>query len=435
MAALRPLIALLLSLVLLHSAAAITCGDALANPTTLTADLTCQGDGLTINGAKLDCAGHTIKGTGLGAGITANGLRPELSNCAITGFDTGLILNNTKEAWIAITTISNNNIGIAASHDTATTIVTTKIESNSIGAYLDYSSIDTQSATFSRNINDVMISPAQIGKTPPTTATPRPLNTPQRPTPEQAEIVRVMLKEPTQEILNFARTTPWQATAGLHAVAAGKKATLFKDRTQIDITIRAQKDTKDLKVIEYIPKEIAPSSKTIISSAPKFEVVDEDLTILFRLGDVKAGTEKNITYTIDHRLARDLAVGPFTVISIVEEISPELEGLVALMSVLFAGILAHYQYLRSKSGKSSNVALYTAMYIIALACTTILGYIQATLELPPKPTAYTLAAILLGAIGAIMWETHAIKKELTQKKETPTKSKRKGKKKQEENPE
>jgi len=427
MTALKSSISLLLSLILLHSALAITCGDIITSPTTLTTDLTCQGDGLTLNSATLDCQGHSIQGIGIGAGITAKGNKTTISQCEITLFDTGLILDKTREAEITQSTISKNNIGIAASQDKLTKLTAAKIDSNSIGTYLDYSSLDTESAIFSNNINDVLISPAQIGKTQPTTTSTRPPTTPTPPSAEQAEIVRIMLQEPTQEALTFAKTTQWQAIAGLHAVAAGKKATIYQDRTQIDITIRPQIDARDLKVIEYIPKNIAPSSKTITSSNPSFEVIDEDLTILFRLGDVNAGAEKNITYTIDHKLARDLAVGPFTIISIVEEISPELEGLVALMSVLFAGMLASYQYLRSKAGKKSNAALYTAMYIIALACTTILGYVQVTFELPPKPTAYALAAVLLGSIGIILWETHVLRKEISQKPN------RKGKKKQEEN--
>ncbi|RSN11752.1 hypothetical protein DMB42_14405 [Nonomuraea sp. WAC 01424] len=54
------------------STLAVACGDVLTTNTTLTADLTCPGDALTIgaDNVDLDLNGHTITGSGTGKGLT-----------------------------------------------------------------------------------------------------------------------------------------------------------------------------------------------------------------------------------------------------------------------------------------------------------------------------------------------------------------------------
>lgn len=419
------ILALALSAILIHAAIAADCGPKIIAAETLARNLECQGEGLQIDGGSLDCQGYTIQGIGLGIGIRMSGKNASIKRCVITGFQTGLLLNATQEALIDTIVLDSNIIGLFGHKDTKTNTQNTLTKSNAIGAYLDGSSIDPSKITSKENANDLMISPTQIGKK----ETPaKALQISQLKVP--VETVRAQIKPATPEMLSYAKAKAWQAEAGLSQVAASKTITIRSESTQVQIRVRPAKDVKDLKVTEFIPKTIAKNSMAITSSIPRFEVVDEDLTILFRLGDVKAGTEKNITYTIDHKIAKDMAVGPFTIITILEEISPGMANMASILSVLFAGMLAYHQYMRHKARKPSMIGVYTALYITALACATLLGHIQTTLELPPTQTAYLLIAALIAAIGVTAWRIIA----LTSESKKPRKRSKKERRADEESP-
>jgi hypothetical protein len=104
----------LLSLPSIAAAAQIQCGDTISANATLTADLVGCADGLTVDGTlgsgpvTLDLAGHTIRGTGSGAGITAT--NATVRNGSVAGFRTGIaiLLAGTAER-LAIT---GNGTGI-----------------------------------------------------------------------------------------------------------------------------------------------------------------------------------------------------------------------------------------------------------------------------------------------------------------------------------
>ncbi|MEV4109442.1 right-handed parallel beta-helix repeat-containing protein [Nonomuraea sp. NPDC049695] len=71
----------------------VACGDVLTAGVTLSADLNCAGDGLTVDadGVTVDLAGHTITGAGTGVGIrVSNHTGVVVKDGAITGFTRGV---------------------------------------------------------------------------------------------------------------------------------------------------------------------------------------------------------------------------------------------------------------------------------------------------------------------------------------------------------
>jgi parallel beta-helix repeat protein len=104
------------------SAAELACGDILTADAVLTRDLIdCPGDGLVIGapGIKLDLAGHTVDGTGIGTGVVVDHLDTTITNGSVTGFETGIgSLVATSQALttgdIALTTVdvSANRTGV-----------------------------------------------------------------------------------------------------------------------------------------------------------------------------------------------------------------------------------------------------------------------------------------------------------------------------------
>lgn len=81
--------------------ALVECGAILTTDTTLSASDpvvggVCKGNGLVLeDGVTLDCAGHTVRGGGKGAGISVAGKGEGvfIVNCAVEGFSTGVLLN------------------------------------------------------------------------------------------------------------------------------------------------------------------------------------------------------------------------------------------------------------------------------------------------------------------------------------------------------
>ena len=95
-------------IVLLHGPApaqpvGVTCGQILTADTILTHDLNnCPGDGLVLGASdiRLDCASHTLTGSGMGTGVRipvgVGGI--EVVNCRVSQFGTGLDIAGSGEA-------------------------------------------------------------------------------------------------------------------------------------------------------------------------------------------------------------------------------------------------------------------------------------------------------------------------------------------------
>ncbi|MEM3030944.1 MAG: PQQ-binding-like beta-propeller repeat protein [Candidatus Micrarchaeia archaeon] len=86
------------------------CGDTLIASWTMTSDLgPCSGDGLVLgaSGITLDCAGHSITGTGTGNGIYSNQANIAIKNCLIANFLNGITPSSTGGNLFENNTIYN----------------------------------------------------------------------------------------------------------------------------------------------------------------------------------------------------------------------------------------------------------------------------------------------------------------------------------------
>ncbi|MEM4389458.1 MAG: right-handed parallel beta-helix repeat-containing protein [Candidatus Micrarchaeia archaeon] len=91
------------------------CGDTLIASWTMASDLgPCSGNGLTIgaSGITLDCAGHSITGTGAGNGIISNEANLVIKNCTIQNFYTGLNFVDTHDNTIVDIHFHKNNYSL-----------------------------------------------------------------------------------------------------------------------------------------------------------------------------------------------------------------------------------------------------------------------------------------------------------------------------------
>lgn len=396
---------------------AISCGSTIKGSTTvLTFNILCPQNGFLLEGAAtLDCQGHSITGSGTGIGIQLTSSYNHLSNCRISGFDTGILVNNTYKAALESVTLSQNTIGLYAIEDSQTSVNKVLISSHAIGSYLQGSSIQPLTLTFEHNNqNSVVTTPYYhtMNQLQTEYAIPPPKPTLRLPSQQEfissLDTINIPLTEPSAELLNQAGVSGWMSSASQQSVAASKHAILLPDSTIITISVQALHDIFDLSIVEYIPKEIALDSSTIIQSDPPFTVRHEDLVIEFQLGSLTTGEQRNITYTIDHRLAPQLIYSPFTILSVVERITPKLFNLASMLSIIFASLLAVYQYLRYKTQQPPLIGLYTAGYILSLTIITALGWIQTRLILSPAPTAYTIIGLLLFGMAILTIQCHSL---------------------------
>lgn len=124
------------------SSAEIDCNYVVADiSTVLEADLDCYGPGLILQseGTVLDCAGHTISGSGNSYGIETNGdSYMTIKNCVITGFERGISILNADNNTLANNTVSGNDYGILIQRSKVNNLTGNTIEDNTIyGLYMD----------------------------------------------------------------------------------------------------------------------------------------------------------------------------------------------------------------------------------------------------------------------------------------------------------
>jgi hypothetical protein len=99
---------------------ALTCGASVAGPVTLSQDLVCTGDAITLLSGTLDLHHHTISGDGTGTGVAigaatdTSSINATVENGTITGFATGLQSESAEAAQLSLLSMSitNSNDGI-----------------------------------------------------------------------------------------------------------------------------------------------------------------------------------------------------------------------------------------------------------------------------------------------------------------------------------
>jgi nitrous oxidase accessory protein NosD len=91
------------------------CGTMVVGDLTLDHDLTCSGDALVVgaDGVRIDLAGHTITGTGTGAGVRIEGQHGVwVTGGQITNFTAGVLVNDSSGVVIKHMTLWGNGEGV-----------------------------------------------------------------------------------------------------------------------------------------------------------------------------------------------------------------------------------------------------------------------------------------------------------------------------------
>ena len=96
-------------------AASPKCGGSITKSTTLKANIgPCSGNGLVIggNGITLNCAGHTVAGSGIDDGIVLSGRsKVVVKNCDVTGFEDGVYISGSSSNTFTSNIASYNDYG------------------------------------------------------------------------------------------------------------------------------------------------------------------------------------------------------------------------------------------------------------------------------------------------------------------------------------
>ena len=120
------------------------CGATIKTSTTLTANIgPCSGNGLVIgiNGITLDCAGHTISGSGGGNGITFTGhTKVTVKNCKVTAFEEAFYLYGSSKNTLTGDKANSNTDGFVVSTSTGNILTKNAANSNTNCGYYDISS-------------------------------------------------------------------------------------------------------------------------------------------------------------------------------------------------------------------------------------------------------------------------------------------------------
>ncbi|MDE1763519.1 MAG: right-handed parallel beta-helix repeat-containing protein [Thaumarchaeota archaeon] len=114
-----------------------SCGSFITSSTTLTGDIgPCSVVGLYVSGndITLDCAGHTLSGTGAdgSAGIVASGPSGvTIKNCNVTGFFQGIYMDFSSNNILSGNTVNGNTFGIFMQRTSGSAITDNTADGNS----------------------------------------------------------------------------------------------------------------------------------------------------------------------------------------------------------------------------------------------------------------------------------------------------------------
>jgi hypothetical protein len=113
------------------------CGDVLTSSATLTANLNCSGNGLTLAPTAdmtLDLRGLSVLGSGTGVGIAVNpaSAKVTVKNGTIRGFGIGVQIDGVGSARLERLTVRNNAVGVSGGTNggPATTLANSVITNN-----------------------------------------------------------------------------------------------------------------------------------------------------------------------------------------------------------------------------------------------------------------------------------------------------------------
>ena len=97
-----------------HASQGIACGGTITTDTTLSKNLNCAGDGLTIStdGVTLDLNGHKIGGSGSGVGITVSGSDVTVEDGSVRGFEQGIRIAPGDHSTLTGLTANRNGTGL-----------------------------------------------------------------------------------------------------------------------------------------------------------------------------------------------------------------------------------------------------------------------------------------------------------------------------------
>ncbi len=109
-----------------HASQGVACGGTITTDTTLSKNLNCPGDGLTIStdGVTLDLNGHKMSGSGTGVGIMVSGSDVTVESGSVRGFEQGVrIAYPGNHSTLTGLTANRNGTGLTvfAADDTAVT--------------------------------------------------------------------------------------------------------------------------------------------------------------------------------------------------------------------------------------------------------------------------------------------------------------------------
>jgi len=124
---------------------ACECGDTVVEDATLTGELNCAGDALTIgdDGITLDCDSYTISGDTTGIGVKINGLSGvTVQNCNINEFQTGINVSESDSVTVQNSNITVNGViiadasGVHFEHSSNSQVIASYISYNDYGVYI-----------------------------------------------------------------------------------------------------------------------------------------------------------------------------------------------------------------------------------------------------------------------------------------------------------
>lgn len=127
--------------------AKVSCGAVITADTTLTSNLTCSGSALQVTGpVVLDLGGHTIKGKGIGTGVTLTGAEGAVvTGGTVTGFEDGVDVNTWQARVHDMTITKNSSAGIQfVSHRPGAVVERNTISRNGYGIKFNNDNRDVQ---------------------------------------------------------------------------------------------------------------------------------------------------------------------------------------------------------------------------------------------------------------------------------------------------
>lgn len=174
------------------------------------------------------------------------------------------------------------------------------------------------------------------------------------------EAIKAATEEPAKQVLNEIKQAVSSGSSSYVSVSTMVEVFQVKEETtnktafasKITLTIKSDKDLKDVNIVEVIPKSVAASISEVIFLGEQPKVLQADPVVQWEFAEVKKDETKDLSYQVSKKIEKLES----QTVAVAEAPAPEVEAkpsavLYVVIGLAAAGVIGYILYKKFSAGK------------------------------------------------------------------------------------